>query len=563
MPIVQNVMKTGAQVAGAVRDLGRLREIVQVLIAHGFGFLIDQIDLPGVSIIRRIQPGVEDLPLQVRATLAIQQLGPTFVKLGQVLSTRPDLIPASWCKEFESLQDNVQQVPYRDIAHQIKTSLGKAPEDLFVTFEVEPLAAASMAQVHLATLEEGTTVVVKVQRPGLRRIIERDLDILRFLARQVSRQLPDLDVMDFEGMVGDFEKAIMAETDFTIEANNTERFARNLADLEGIHVPAIYRAFSSGEVLCQEFIIGVKMRDARGEGHDMRALGKLYFKAAARMLFEDGFFHGDLHPGNVLVMEGGELGIIDFGMAGSLTEDMRDNFSLILFGVSRKDFRTVARVMFELGIKVKRVEYARFEGEVMELMQRHVVGRSMGEIQIGGFLNDLLQGCLRYGIKVPSGYTMLFKAIMTTEGLAKDLLPEMDPIMEFQPVLEKVVRARFSRDRLSRDMTVHLMSLDLMMRRLPIIGAQMASDYEAGRLKLPILEMRDPDVERRADARHNRIGAAVVESSLILASVMSMDKPQWSPFGVPVITLGFFAVTFMFGVWILLAALRSGFFNRG
>ncbi len=563
MPIVQNMVRTGGQVVGAVRDFGRLREILQVLGAHGLGFIVDKLNLPGVGIIRRTRPDVEKLPIPVRVTMAIQQLGPTFVKMGQALSTRPDLLPLAWCKEFETLQDNVQQVSYEEIAAQIEASLGAPPEALFRTFEREPLAAASMAQVHRATLDDGAEVVVKVQRPGLRRIIDTDLDILRFLARQASRQLPDLAVMDLEGMVREFEKAIIAETDFGIEATHTERFARNLADLEGVRVPKIVRAFSSREVLCQEFFDGIKMRDARSQGFDMALLGKLYFKAAARMLFEDGFFHGDLHPGNVLVLKGPELGLIDFGMAGSLTEDMRDNFALILFGVSQQDFRAVARVMFELGIKSQRVDYALFEGEVMELMQRHVVGRSMGELHVGAFLGDLLQGCMRHGLKIPGGYTMLFKAIMTTEGLARDLLPELDPIEEFRPALEKAVQGRFSRERLSRDLVMHLMSFDFFMRRVPIIGAQMASDYETGRLQFPILHTTDPVSEHRADARFNRIGAAVVQAALILASVMSLDKPQWDPFGIPLISLAFFFATAVFGFWILLAALRSGFFSPG
>lgn len=561
MPIVQNVVKTGAQVANTVRDLGRLREILQVLAAHGLGFIVERVKLPDMPIIGRPTPEVQKLPLPERATRAIQQLGPTFVKLGQVFSTRPDLIPLTWCRALETLQDNVSPVPYDAIAEQLTASLGKPPEELFATLEQEPLAAASIAQVHRATLHDGTEVVLKVQRPGLARVIDTDLDILKFLARRVENQFPDLAILDIMGMIRDFEKSIREEMDFTHEAANTERFANNLADLRGIRVPHIHQPHSSREVLCMEFFDGTRMRQARDAGFDMGELGKLYFRAAARMLFEDGFFHGDLHPGNVLVMEtedGPTLGLIDFGMAGHLTEEMRDNVTAVLFGVAQRDFRTVSRVMFEVGVKNTRIDYRRFETEVMELMQRHVVGRSMGEIQVSAFLSELLAGCLRHNISVPSGYTMLFKAIMTTEGLAKDLLPEIDPLEEFRPVLEEAVRQRFGRDRLTRDMTLYMMSADQLMRRLPTIGAQLLSDYEADRLRLPTLQLQNPEIERRIDQRWNRMAGVMTLIALFLGTVLSLGMPQWAPYGVPVISVLLLMGTTGFGGLIGLAVLRSG-----
>jgi len=536
MPIVQRVMRTGAQVAGAVRDVGRLTEIVQVLGKNGFGFVLDRLHLPGIDRIRGIDPSREHLPLPERARLAMEELGPTFVKLGQVLSTRDDIIPVTWCEAFESLQDNVKPVEFEAIRAQLLASLGEDHEEAFEHFDVEPLAAASMAQVHRAVLKGGEEVVLKVQRPGLKRIIDTDLDILRFLARRLEKQVPELMVMDLQGMLADFERSIKEEMDFRREADYTDRFKRNLSVIPGVYVPMVYREHSSREVLCLEFLAGIKMREARSAGFDMAWLGRVYFQAAAQMLFVDGFFHGDLHPGNVIVMEGPRLGLIDFGMAGFLSEEMKDNVCAILYGVAQKDFRTVARVMFQVGIPKGPVHYTMFESEVMELMQRRLVGRAMGDIQVGPFLTELLQGAIRHGLKVPNGYTMLFKAIMTTEGLAKDLLPEMDPVEEFRPVLEKAVRARFSRERLTRDLTVHLLSSEQLLRRLPIVGEQIIAEYEAGRFRVPVTIQTNPTVERLADRRLSMLGAAIVEAALLLGAVMSMDKPQWTPLGIPVIT---------------------------
>ncbi|MEO1270098.1 MAG: AarF/UbiB family protein, partial [Myxococcota bacterium] len=440
------------------------------------------------------------------------------------------------------------------------------PEEVFAHFEREPLAAASIAQVHRARLDDGTEVVAKVLRPNIVRSIRTDLDIVRFLTRQIEKQFPDLELLHLGGMIADFEKSILEEVDLSREAVNTERFGRNLADLPGVRVPRVYRAYSSREVLCMDFLDGVKMRDARAEGFNMERIGGIYFQAAARMLFEDGFFHGDLHPGNVLVIRGDDeedkdgvvLGLLDFGMVGTLTDEVRDNICAVLFATSRMDFRTVARVMFEVGIKTSRVNYPQFEGEVMELMQRHVSGRSMSEIQIGAFLSDLLQGCLRYRIRVPPGYTMLFKAIMTSEGLAKDLIPELDPLEQFQPVLERAVRDRFSLERLSRDASVYLMSADYLLKRAPIIGAQMISDYETGRLSLPITHENTSDVERRSDARLNRVVGAVVMAALLLASVLSMNMPQILLGGIPLVTLFLYGLTGLTGGWLLWSVMRSG-----
>jgi len=326
-------------------------------------------------------------------------------------------------------------------------------------------------------------------------------------------------------------------------------------------VPKVYREFSTKDVLCLEFFDGVQMRKARASGYDMEVIGKAYFRAAARMLFVDGFFHGDLHPGNVLVLDGDEgplLGLLDFGMAGVLTSEAQDNVCAVLFATSRMDFRTVSRVMFEVGIRTTRINYVEFEGEVMELMQHHISGRSMGEIQIGAFLADLLQGCLKYRIKVPSGYTMLFKAIMTSEGLAKDLIPELDPLAEFEPVLEKVVRDRFSRERLTRDVTTYLVSADYLLKRVPIIGSQLVSDYETGQLKLPVLQQKSHETERRADMRQNRLLVSISTAGLFLAAVFTMEKPQALLLGVPIVTFTMFGVAVVLGGWLLMAVMRSG-----
>ncbi len=297
MRIVRPVVQTMGSLSVQVRDLGRLQEVARVLARHGLGMLVAGFDLPGFTAEREFRSTPD------RLVQAIEELGPTYVKLGQVLSSRTDVLPPAYTTALQQLQDDVQPLDFADIDAQLVRALGPDWRDRFATFEERPLATASIAQVHCATLHDGHRVVLKVQRPGISAKIQSDLHILHAIARRTLVEYPEARAFDPVGILDEFQGSITAELDFLEEARNMRRMARNLSDLgEILRIPAVHDALTTRTVLCMEFLEGVKIRDARGAGFDMERVGRNYLTVAYDMLFKHGFFHGDLHPGNVLVL---------------------------------------------------------------------------------------------------------------------------------------------------------------------------------------------------------------------------------------------------------------------
>ena len=524
-PIVRRAADAAMGTVQVVKDLQRTREIVQVLTRHGLGWLVASIDVPGIGYLRRFAPDQSPAaPTPERMCAVIHELGPTFVKLGQILSTRDDIVPAAYAEAFSSLQDDVSSFPYDEVREQIERTLGAPPEELFASFEVEPLAAASIAQVHRARLKTGEDVAVKVQRPGIRAKIQNDLSILDFLGRSIESQL-DLGVIDVRGVVSMLRRSIADETDFTNEAANTEQFRENFRGRPEIVIPLVFHDLVSTDVLTLEFIDGVKIKEARAAGYDMKLVGERYLAAAFKMLLEDGDFHGDLHPGNVLVLPGEKLGLLDFGMAGRLTDDMRSDLIAIFFALQRRDYRTIARIYWELAIRPGKVDYVAWETDVQTLMERFIKGRSMADVDIADFLGELLQKAARHGVRASPVYTMFFKALITTEGLAKMLIPEVDPIGAMQPFVQKMVREQYSTERLRAEAFYYLTSFRYTARKLPLVLGQLISDYQEGRLRVRMIAEELPEAAARRDRQVNRLVTAMVFVGLMLGSSLALSAP--------------------------------------
>ncbi len=551
MPLVGQLFKRTRQLSAAYRDVGRLREIVRVLLNHGFGYLLENVDIPGMGRIKaRRSKTHRVLSAPQRALQVIADLGPTYVKIGQILSTRPDLIPASFVEAFQTLQDDVSPLDEQAIRGVIKEALKNEPEVLFDEFDPRPLASASIAQVHRAKLKTGEEVVLKVRRPGVRSTILKDLEILMFLARQIERNFPDATFFDLSGIVKEIEVSIRAETDFLVEAGNLRRFALNFQDKPEIKIPVVYRDFTTSSLLTMEYLAGVKITKAREAGRNMEVIGDRYLGAAFKMLFEDGLFHGDLHPGNVIVMEDDVLGFIDFGMVGRLTPDMKDNVIDCMFGLLTMDFRTIARIFWEIGIKDESVSHAQFEADVVEVMERHLVGKSISDLQMGQFFMDILDGAVRHRIRVTTHYTMLFKALVTTEGMAKMLVPDINPLEVSRPYIETLVKHRYSLDRFSREYYYHLSTLGRLLNRLPFALGQLFSDIEERKLRLTVDVNVLPDIRkeiRRTDDR--RLMAAVAVGAMVAGS-LALDFGAPIFLGLPLLStllfaLALFAVAFL------------------
>lgn len=534
MPLVRkaaDIALGGAQVA---RDLDRLRQIVQVLAGHGLAWIVERVEVPGIGMLRSLIGETErKQATPARVTAVLRDLGPTFVKLGQVLSTREDLIPSDYVDAFSTLQMDVDPVPYSDVAGVILATLGAEPQALFDAFDETPLAAASIAQVHKARLKTGELVAVKVQRPGIRKKIQTDLSILEFLARQVAVQVPETVIFDPAGTVRVLRQSLSEETDFRHESRNTEQFKENFKEIPWVEIPEIYPAFVGADVMTMEFIDGTPIAQARDAGYDMRVVGDRYLQAAFKMLLEDGHFHGDLHPGNVFVLPGERLALLDFGMVGRLTPENKQDLVDIFFALNRRDARTIARIYWELAIKPERVDYGAWESDVQELMERQFFGKAMAEIQVADFLRELIERANKHGVRATAAYTMFFKALITTEGLAKMLIPEVDPLEAMKPYVQKMVARQYSADRMREELFFWLTSFRYSGRRLPMVVGQLVSDLQDGTLRLRTWSEMAPEDRRRADERTERIARSLLAGSLFVGSSVALSADLPGLAGVP------------------------------
>ena len=471
----------------AWKDMGRVRQILGVLVQHGFGELVERLGVAPQEELPRGDGGAEAVggtPVRIRR--AIEALGPTFVKLGQILSTRSDIVAPDILRELQRLQDRVPPIPFAQVRERVEEALGGPLEEVFASFDEVPLASASIAQVHVATLpDDGGEVVVKVLRPGIAEMIQSDLHILHALAKRAEAMLPELELMDPVGIVTAFEKAMQRELDLSVERENLQRFRRLLEDMEGVHIPAVYPSHSTDTVLTLERIQGVKVTEAPARfGIDPNPLAKRMLRLLFTMVFRDGFFHGDLHPGNILIREDGVIALIDFGLVGRLTPPQRDRILEVLIGIAEQDYARVSRVYFELGVKVPGVfyDYDLFESDVTELMEKHIAAKTLSEIDVGAFFTELVAGCLRHRIKMPPTYTMVFKGLVTVEGIGRSMAPDVNLIEEAEPFVRDMVQSRYQPEKLMSEGLMTLEGLRRFLHVFPLTSAQLLRDMALGKL---------------------------------------------------------------------------------
>ena len=523
----------------AARDLGRLREIVSVLARHGFGEALGRMGLGSLA------PSVKEGDVEkktvawpVRVRLVIQDLGPSFIKLGQIASTRADVLPPELIVELKKLQDDVPAVSYDEIKKAIEESLGRPLDEVFVRFEQKPLATASIGQVHRARLraeldEPGTDaegnalpneereVVVKVQRPGVKEIVERDLELLHILAQIADRSLEEAKIYDPVGLVSQFERSITAEMDFGIEAQNGERFRRNFAGNPTIAFPKSYRGASSRKVLTLEFFDGRKIYAAIEQGFDRKKMAKNALGIVVKMIFEDGFFHADPHPGNIIILGTKEepiIGMIDLGMVGRLSPEMRDKTIKLMVAAARNDPRAVADALYTIGRPTKKIDMGEYRAEVTVLAEKYL-GRPLKEIELSGLIKDLVDGAVKYGLEMPTDFMMVGKALMTIESIGKDLDPDLDVFSEAQPFFIDLLKKRYSPEEIGNELLRGAERFAGMAHDVPFHLREVLDDLRMGRLQIQTSEMR---IEPAYDRLGRRLFNGILVASLNIAAAISL-----------------------------------------
>ena len=511
-----------------IQDLGRLRSMAGVLVRHGFGHLVSLVGIESQG-----EDGSSGQPLGVRLRLALTELGSTYVKLGQVLSLRPDIVPVEVARELEKLQSDVPASDWQEVKALLEIEIGAPIEERFKSFDSEPIACASMAQVHNAVLRDGTTVVVKVQRPGIREVIRSDLHILYSLAHVLTGQIELPGLYTPHAIVKEFDAALKQELDFFQEAQAAVRF-RQLFEKDGeVTAPQIYERYSTSRVLVMERLSGRSISEFKGLGADSERVLDLLISATYRQVFDFGFFHGDPHPGNVWILDDGRLAFLDFGLTGRLTREMQDTIISLFLGVVFQDAETVSLTLYKAGATEGRVDLRSFKREVDRLMiQFH--GMSMAELADRSNLMEFIEIASQYRIQLVAEYTIIARTASMLDGIARDLCPDIDIVEKVTPYAQKLVGNRLSPERLAEDLLRLLKHSQVTLQDVPMQFSQLMTDVESGNLRIQTRIDDMYELQASVGRAGIRTSIAILSASLGVSGAILAGPDLGNIWGVPI-----------------------------
>ena len=551
---------------GTVRDLGRLQEIAGVLIRYGFGDVVRRTGL--ASVLERAGRLVRwndsqqmlRMTAPVRVRSAMQELGPTFVKLGQVLATRVDLLPPEWIAELSELQNAVPPLPYAAIREQLEADLGAPPSQVFAFLDETPMAAASLAQAHRARLHDGREVVLKIRRPGIRDVVEADLRLLARLSEIVEARLPDLRRYRPAEVVQQFTVSLRSEMDFAAECRNAERIARNFEGRNDILIPSVHWQWTCESLNVQDFVDGIpgrKLDAVDDAGLDRAALARRGADIVLKMVLADGYFHAEPHPGNIFYMHDGRIGVIDFGMVGALSEARRFQVAQLLHGLVEQEPQAVADVLLDWAGGVE-VDEARLQQDISQFVDQYR-GVPLKDLRIGLMLGDITQLLRSYSLTLPADLALMIKAFLTLEGMGRQLDPDFDMASAARPFLERVVMQRYAPKALLKRGRRSLLGMLDFAGELPRDLRRLVQAARRGQLKLRVETTALQGFGDQVNRAANRLvvgvitAALIIGSSIVMHSVGGLSSRWFLALGL----LGFVGAGIC-GVWILFSIWRSG-----
>lgn len=553
---------------GTVRDLGRLQQIASVLVGYGFGDMVRRIGLAGAleragRLLHWQDPqAMAHMAPPERVRRALEDLGPTFVKLGQVLATRVDLFGPEWIAELGKLQNAVPPLPFERVRPQLVEDLGAEPEAVFAQLDEAPIAAASLAQTHRAWLADGTAVVLKIRRPGIRDTVEADLRLLARLAEIVEAQAPDLHRYRPREVVQQFAQSLRRELDFAAECRNAERIAANFAGHDEIVVPRVHWQWTCERLNVQDFVAGIPGPDLAAvdaSGMDRKRLAQVGAGIVLKMVLEDGFFHADPHPGNIFYLPGERIGVIDFGMVGRVSEQRRIQIVQLLHGLVEREAEAVTDVLMEWGEGAWEADETRLQADIGAFVDQYR-GVPLKDLRMGAMLLDVTTILRDHGLSLPPDLALMIKAFLTLEGFGRQLDPDFDMAGAARPYVEKVLLARYSpRALLRRGRRGAIDALELA-GDLPRELRRLLRAARRGRLNMQIEVTSLKAFGEQVDRAANRLTMGVVTAALVIGSSIVMNSAGG---GVPsrwLLALGVagFVGAALTGLWILLSIWRSG-----
>lgn len=551
-----------------IRSIRRYRTILGILIKYGFGHIIEQLNINYyLELGRRLvtlgvaPKEIERLSQPERLRLAMEELGPTFIKLGQILSTRPDIIPREYADEFSKLQDKVPSIPLEEIEGEIQRELGYPVSELFTAFSPLPIAAASIAQVHRGRLHTGEEVVVKVRRPGIKKLVETDLDILMGLAYLVDRHIPTGDIFDPISIVKEFRRVINREMDFSREGHTIDRFEANFKDDETVHVPRVFWDCTGETVLTMEFVDGIKVSnfDLLVEaGYDLKVIASRGADAFLKQVLVHGFFHGDPHPGNIFVLAGNTICMLDFGMVGRLDDELKLKLAELLTAVLQRDAQRIVSHLLYSGEITEEVDAKNLQRDLTELIDDYY-GIPLQEINSGKLLGDFVELLTEYRIKFPADLMLLAKALVTVEGVGRQLDPDFNMISHLQPFMAKLLHERINPASLSREVFRVAHAYGALAKNFPRDLKEFINRVNRNKFKIDLEHRGLEKLINDLDKSSNRLSFSLLIAALIVGSslIMQTDKGPLM-FGFPVLGFLGYSIAGFLGLWLAIAILRSG-----
>jgi len=561
-------MLTFSRINRNIRSIRRYRDILGILIKYGFGHVVEQLNLNYyLELGRRIVTfggaprEIERLSQPERMRLAMEELGPTFVKLGQLLSTRPDIIPKEYIAEFRKLQDMVPSFAFEEVRAQIQRELGSPAEELFSEISPVPIAAASIAQVHRGQLKTGEIVVVKVRRPGIDKVVKTDLDILMGLAYLIERHIPASEIYDPVGLVKEFRRTILREMDFAREGHTIDRFAANFAGDATVHVPKVYWEQTGETVLTMEFVDGIKISDfsrLTEAGLDLKLIARNGAESFLKQVLVHGFFHGDPHPGNFFILPGNTICMLDYGMVGRLGDNLKFQLVDLLLAVLQRDAESVISQLLYSGELMDETNIRHLKRDLNEFIDDYYEV-PLQEIKVGKLLSEFVEILTLYRIKFPSDLMLLAKALVTIEGIGRQLDPDFDMIGHLRPFMEKLLRERVTPGNLSQEMLRTTKAYGSLLKNLPRDLKEFINRVNRNKFKIDLEHRGLEKLITDLDKSSNRISFSLLIAALIVGSSIIMQTNK-GPMLLGFPALGFlgYSIAGVLGLWLAIAILRSG-----
>jgi ubiquinone biosynthesis protein len=545
-----------------VRHLRRFQQIAQILARHGFGELLDLLGAAPVFPLARALRRRPSLGPPQRLRMALEELGPTFVKLGQVLSTRPDLLPPAYIAELARLQDTVPPAPWEPVRAQLEAELGAPVEEVFATLDPEPIAAASLAQVHAATLPDGAEVVVKVQRPDIEATINVDLDILADVARLLQTRTPLGELYDLPGIVEEFAATLRAELDFYREGHNADRFRANFADEPYLYIPKVYWEYTTRRVLVMERIRGIKIDDIAAldaAGYDRYRIGLHAARMVIKEVLEDGFFHADPHPGNFFVMPGEVIGAMDFGMVGYLSRRTRTDLVRLYIAAVQLDEEAVVDQLVRMGVVGGAVDRMGLQHDIGRLLRKYA-GLPLKAIRARDMVEEAMPIAFRHHLRLPSELWLLGKTLAMMEGVGLKLVPDFDMFAVSRPYVQRFMREMASPRAWMPSLIRGVGDWAQLLDMLPRTGMQLLTRAERGELEVSLRHQELGRALVYLDRLANRLALSILLAALIVGLALLVPAFHLAERGgliTALVILGF-ALASLLGLWLVISILRSG-----